>query len=134
MARYKNRKLTLLDLINKSQSPPAYDFLGMVQMIKDDSLKYFEEFKESNEKGKWETECNKLLDFMHYEYHSDDLLGKINQFIEKFEHAEKRMHQILYSSKIGDEKRDKYIDQLTTWMNIIFRTAIKAFVDYELKK
>ena len=57
-----------------------------------------------------------------------DAFAILEEFIESFEHTERRFRQILNIDSISDADREQIIEQTWNWFSVILRFAIYALV------
>lgn len=135
MAKYKKRMLTSFDLFKPIRKGSCTEFvnnaLGSIERLKDEGRKYFDE--DSSNWKKWEKECTnlwELINCLHSKIEVDkvDSLSSITEFADKFDHAEMRLHQVLYSGEIHEGDRAKVIDSIYRWCSIVYRFSVNAII------
>ncbi len=82
---------------------------------------------------KWEKECTdlwQLINYLHSKIEIDkvNLSDSITEFADKFDHAEMRLHQVLYSGEIHESDRAKVINSIHRWCSIVYRFSVNAII------
>lgn len=135
MAKYNERIPTSFDLFKPIRKSSCTEFvnnaLGSIERLKDEGRKHFDE--NSVKWKKWEKECTKLwklINDLHSKIEIDkvDLLVSITEFADKFDHAEMRLHQVLYSGEIHESDRAKVINSIHHWCSIVYRFSVNAII------
>lgn len=114
-----------------------------IQSLKNDGVRYLG--GNSGPCERWERGCDELFDFVNKLQSGKDMKRKeakdssqkidgntelltiFKEFIDKFEHFQKQLHQILCSRSI-DENRDQAISNTRDWLNIIYRFSTYAII------
>ena len=134
--RYEDRVDTSsLSLFKKLKSSTAKEqienAIAAIDLLGDEADQHFEEGSEAF--ARWQRGCDELSmpvnEFLAksrvFKVEAIDILA---EFIDNFEHTERRFHQILYVDSISYADREQIIKQTWNWFSIILRFAIYALV------
>lgn len=80
---------------------------------------------------KWNKECVNLYKVITNTRHlllkgEVDMAGLLEEFIDQFEHVERRMRQLLDHNSISEAHRQVYKNHTDSWLNAIFRFTVYA--------
>ena len=136
MPRYEDRiDRSSFSLFKKLKSSTAEEQIGnatvAIDLLGDEADRHFEEGSEPFRR--WQRGCDELWEsvdgFLAKSRVFDvDTFDILEEFIDSFEHTERRFHQILYIDSISDADREPIIEQTWSWFSVILRFAIYALV------
>ena len=134
MARKKSKMKDRHDIFDRykysTSKEQAYNANEMLCLLQHDSYRYFE--KDSKPFKRWHKACIALWWLIADAPYSTHVKKKktvdlINQFIDQFEHEERRLRQLLRKSKPKDE-RQNFKNATDFRLNSIFRFVIYALL------
>ncbi len=134
--RYEDRVDTSsFSLFKKLKSSTAEEqienAIAAIDLLGDEADQHFEEGSEPF--ARWQRGCDELSmsvnEFLaKSRVFRVEAIDIVEEFIDNFEHTERRFHQILYVDSISDADREQIIEQTWNWFSIILRFAIYALV------
>ncbi len=132
MPKYKDRQLELIDLIDRFESSPSWkhtrDARALIGRLRDDGLVLWDEG--SSQLAQWREYSDDLWVFMNNlrerrDSKKQDLQTALREFIQLFEHSERRMDQLLHQfaeRPAFDSERVRIRD----WTHLVFRICTYA--------
>lgn len=112
-----------------TSSEQRYNTIAVLQRLQDDSYRYFD--VDSKPFKKWNKECINLYKLLTKTSHlllkdEIEIPELLEQFIDEFEHVERRLRQLLDHNSISDAHRQVYKNHTDSWLNAIFRFTVYA--------
>lgn len=132
MPKYEDRQLQLIDLLDRFESVPSWkhvrDALGLIGRLKDDGAIFWAQG--SAELEKWHQYNGELWSFINNLGQRRDSNGQDSEtapreFIQTFEHSERRMDQMLHQFE-GDDTFAIERARIRDWMSLVFRACVYA--------
>ena len=136
MPKYKDRQLELIDLIDRFESSPSgkhtRDALGLIGRLRDDGLVFWDE--SSPQPTHWREYSDDLWVFLNNlgqrrDSEKQDLQTALREFIQLFEHFERRMDQLLHQFA-GRPAFDRKRARIREWTNLVFRISTYAIASF----
>ena len=136
MPRYKDRRLSLMDLVPRFESEPSSthvrNAIGAIQRLEHDGIEFWDE--DSDQLSRWREGVAVLSALLNQlgelRYGRKlDLATAQREFIQEFEHTTERMIQMIHSTS-KHPNSDRRIDEITLWFGMIFRLSTYALVSY----
>ena len=136
MPKYKDRQLELIDLIDPFESSPSWkhtrDALGLIGRLRDDGSMFWDEG--SPQLTRWRKYSDDLWVFLNNlgqrrDSKKQDLQTVLREFIQLFEHSERRMDQLLHQFA-GHAAFDSDLSRIRDWTNSVFRICTYAITSF----
>lgn len=135
MARKKglmSHKHDIFDRLELTTSvDQTYNAIAVICRLKDDAYQYFNE--DSKSLKKWNEECNRLrqlFDKFSCSIREDKkkIVDLLEEFIEEFEHVERRLRQLLDHKGISESDRRDISNATTSWLDALLRFSVYALL------
>ncbi|MDE0078896.1 MAG: hypothetical protein OXO50_15355 [Caldilineaceae bacterium] len=102
-----------------------------IELLKDEASRHFGEG--SSPFSRWQRGCDELWVSVNgflakSRVFQVGAFAILEEFIESFEHTERRFRQILNIDSIPDADREQIIEQTWNWFSVILRFAVYALV------
>jgi len=133
MAKKKGKMGHRHDLFDRrnltDSNDQSYNVVAVLSRLQADSYQYFK--VDSKPHKKWNKECVNLYKVITNTRHlllkgEIDMAGLLEEFIDQFEHVERRMRQLLDHNSISEAHRQVYKNRTDSWLNAIFRFTVYA--------
>ena len=136
MPRYEGRSdassFSLFKQLRASTAEEQIDNATVaIELLKDEASRHFGEG--SSPFSRWQRGCDELwmsVDgfLAKSRVFQVDVFAILEEFIDSFEHNERRFRQILDIDSIPDGDREQIIEQTWNWFSVILRFAVYALV------
>ncbi len=109
----------------------TYNASAAIGRLHDDCYQYFKEG--SAPFRKWHTECNNLFNLLNkapnlVHAKKNDAIDVLEEFINEFEHVERRLRQLLHHKSVPETDRQRLKNATDFWLNSAFRFAVYALL------